>query len=100
MGRLIAAVFRRLLTTQPGGDPSAVCRDFRFFGTEPEDLADQPEQAAVRSISEFASLLGVNPSTLTRPAKRLGYGGFSDFQGIFREAIANAISTVAKSADC
>ncbi|WP_337270203.1 MurR/RpiR family transcriptional regulator [Oryzifoliimicrobium ureilyticus] len=52
-------------------------------------LVDIPEQAAVRSISELSAALGVNPSTLTRLAQRLGYGGFNDFQGIFREAITD-----------
>ena len=52
-------------------------------------LVDAPEQAAVRSISELAASLGVNPSTLTRLAKRLGFEGFSDFQSVFRDAIAN-----------
>ena len=52
-------------------------------------LVDMPEQAAVRSISELGSILGVNPSTLTRLAKRLGYAGFGDFQDVFREAIAD-----------
>lgn len=51
-------------------------------------LVDQPEQAAVRSISELAELAGVNASTLTRLAKRLGYDGFSHFQEVFRRAIA------------
>lgn len=51
-------------------------------------LVDMPEQAAVRSISELARLLEVNPSTLTRLAKRLGFSGFSDFQSVFRDAIA------------
>ena len=52
-------------------------------------LVDIPEQAAVRTISELSVALGVNASTLTRLAQRLGYGGFNDFQGIFREAITD-----------
>lgn len=52
-------------------------------------LVEMPEQAAVRSISELGELLGVNASTLTRLAKRLGYAGFGDFQDVFREAIAD-----------
>lgn len=52
-------------------------------------LVEMPEQSAVRSISELASLLGVNASTLTRLAKRLGFCGFSDFQSVFRDAIAD-----------
>jgi DNA-binding MurR/RpiR family transcriptional regulator len=52
-------------------------------------LVEAPEQSAVRSISELASQFGINPSTLTRLAKRLGFEGFSDFQAVFRKAIAN-----------
>lgn len=52
-------------------------------------LVDTPEQTAVRTISELADGLGINPSTLTRLAKRLGYGGFGDFQDVFREAISD-----------
>jgi DNA-binding MurR/RpiR family transcriptional regulator len=52
-------------------------------------LVDMPEQAAVRSISELSRLLDVNPSTLTRLAKRLGFNGFSDFQGVFRNTIVD-----------
>ncbi|WP_027998039.1 MurR/RpiR family transcriptional regulator [Sinorhizobium arboris] len=52
-------------------------------------LVDTPEQTAVRSISELAHGQGVNASTLTRLAKRLGYAGFSDFQSVFRQAIAD-----------
>ncbi|GLR88579.1 MurR/RpiR family transcriptional regulator [Bradyrhizobium iriomotense] len=52
-------------------------------------LVEAPEQSAVRSISELADQFGINPSTLTRLAKRLGFEGFSDFQAVFRKAIAN-----------
>ncbi|RAZ92942.1 RpiR family transcriptional regulator [Mesorhizobium hawassense] len=52
-------------------------------------LVEAPEQSAVRTISELADQFGINPSTLTRLAKRLGFEGFSDFQAVFRKAIAN-----------
>ena len=52
-------------------------------------LVEAPEQSAVRSISELAGQFGINPSTLTRLAKRLGFEGFGDFQAVFRKAIAN-----------
>lgn len=52
-------------------------------------LVEAPEQSAVRSITELAAQFGVNPSTLTRLAKRLGFAGFSDFQAVFRDAIAD-----------
>ncbi len=52
-------------------------------------LVEAPEQSAVRSISALAEQLGINPSTLSRLARRLGYDGFSDFQDVFRAAIAD-----------
>lgn len=52
-------------------------------------LVDAPEQTAVRTISQLAAGLGVNASTLTRLSKRLGFGGFGDFQAVFRQAIAD-----------
>lgn len=52
-------------------------------------LVEAPEQAAVRTISELGAMHSVNASTLTRLAKKLGFDGFSDFQGVFRAAIAS-----------
>jgi|GEM_PF-131367 len=52
-------------------------------------LVDSPRQAAVFTISELASALGVNASTLTRLSKRLGYAGFSEFQSVFRRHVAH-----------
>lgn len=51
-------------------------------------LVDSPRQTAVYSISELAKNVGVNASTLTRLAKRLGYGGFADLQSVFRRHVA------------
>ncbi|MDH6271626.1 DNA-binding MurR/RpiR family transcriptional regulator [Rhizobium leguminosarum] len=51
-------------------------------------LVDTPEQTAVRTISELADILGVNPSTLTRLSQKLGFAGFSDFQSVFRQAFS------------
>ncbi|MGR9132099.1 MurR/RpiR family transcriptional regulator [Rhizobium leguminosarum] len=51
-------------------------------------LVDTPEQTAVRTISELADTLGVNPSTLTRLSQKLGFSGFSDLQSVFRQAFS------------
>jgi DNA-binding MurR/RpiR family transcriptional regulator len=51
-------------------------------------LVERPEEVAVRTITELAATLGVNASTLTRLATRLGYEGFVDFQGVFRDGLA------------
>jgi len=53
------------------------------------ELVDAPDRTAVYSISELARRTGVNPSTLSRLAVNLGYSGFSAFQDIFRDYIAN-----------
>lgn len=50
-------------------------------------LIESPQRAAVSSISELAEQLGVNASTFSRLAQRLGYGGFSKFQDVFRREV-------------
>jgi len=50
-------------------------------------LVGNPHEMAVRSITELSEAFGVNPSTLTRLATRLGYAGFPDFQSVFRESV-------------
>ncbi|VVO58853.1 HTH-type transcriptional regulator MurR [Pseudomonas fluorescens] len=50
-------------------------------------LIESPQRTAVSSISELAEQLEVNASTLSRLAQRLGYGGFSKLQDVFRREI-------------
>ncbi|QEM82291.1 MurR/RpiR family transcriptional regulator [Halomonas binhaiensis] len=52
-------------------------------------LLDTPQQSAVSSISDLAQRLSVNASTLTRLAQRLGYGGFSELQEVFRRELTD-----------
>lgn len=52
-------------------------------------LLDDPAQVAVSSISELAHSLGVNPSTLTRLSKKLGFTGFNPFQDLFRQHLTS-----------
>lgn len=52
-------------------------------------MLDNPTEAAVYSISRLAEELGVNPSTLTRLAKLLGFPGFSAFQALFRAELTH-----------
>lgn len=51
-------------------------------------LVERPEETAVRTITELARTYGINASTLTRLAVRLGYDGFADFQSVFRDDVA------------
>lgn len=52
------------------------------------DLLSRPGVAAVDSISALAAHSGVDPSTLTRLGKRLGFTGFGELQDIFRRHVA------------
>lgn len=50
-------------------------------------LVQKPHDVALHSISEVARGVGVNASTLTRLAARLGFSGYSEFQAIFKQSI-------------
>lgn len=62
-------------------------------------LVAQPEQVAVGTISSLAEQVGVNASTLTRLAKNLGYGGFSEFQALFRQTVTEGADFYSQQAD-
>ncbi|HTJ92078.1 MAG TPA: MurR/RpiR family transcriptional regulator [Pararobbsia sp.] len=51
-------------------------------------LIERPEEVAVRTITDLATALDVNASTLTRLSTKLGYTGFADFQNVFRDSLA------------
>ncbi|AIR91521.1 MurR/RpiR family transcriptional regulator [Pseudomonas cremoricolorata] len=55
-------------------------------------LIESPQRAAVSSITELAERLGVNASTLSRLARRLGYSGFSKLQDVFRRELTEGQS--------
>lgn len=52
-------------------------------------LLAKPEAAGLSSISRLGERHGVNPSSLTRLARALGFTGFKAFQALFRESLAN-----------
>ena len=47
-------------------------------------MMDTPEMVAMGNISTLAVELGVSAPTLSRLAKLLGFGGFPEFQAVFR----------------
>ena len=53
-------------------------------------LVERPEVVAVNTITELALWLDVNASTLSRLARSLGYGGFAEFQRIFRNEMTRS----------
>lgn len=50
-------------------------------------LWQHPSEVAFGNIGQVAEKAGVQPSTLVRFAQIFGYGGFSDFQELFKEHI-------------
>ncbi len=53
-----------------------------------DGMVTYPKQSAISSISHLAKTFDVNPSTLTRLAKSLGYKGFAELQKVFRDYTA------------
>jgi DNA-binding MurR/RpiR family transcriptional regulator len=45
---------------------------------------EHPQDMALQTVARLAKGAGVQPSALVRFAQALGYGGFSDLQGVFR----------------
>src|SRR5918993_1176785 len=67
---------------------------------------EHPEEVAFGTVAGIAEHAGVQPSTLVRFAKSLGYDGFSHLQEVFRdrmresvrpEELSRAIETLAKA---
>lgn len=52
-------------------------------------MVAEPRHTAVYSIGTLADTHGVNASTLTRLAQRLGYDGFAALQEVFRHHVAD-----------
>ncbi|MGQ7247737.1 MurR/RpiR family transcriptional regulator [Halomonas sp. V046] len=80
----LAALKRRLADIQAGtGTVRLGKRSQHVLAT----LIETPQQSAVTSISDLAARVGVNASTLTRLAQRLGFAGFAELQAVFRREI-------------
>ncbi len=52
-----------------------------------------PEEIALGTAASVAEAAQVQPSTLVRLARHLGFEGFSDLQGVFRERLLNRASS-------
>jgi DNA-binding MurR/RpiR family transcriptional regulator len=61
----------------------------RFFINNPEDVA-------ISNIVEIARLAHVQPSTISRFAKEMGFAGFGDLQGVFRQRLVGPRMTYAE----
>jgi DNA-binding MurR/RpiR family transcriptional regulator len=54
---------------------------------------DHPDEIAFGTAASIAESAQVQPSTLVRFAQHLGYDGFSDLQGVFRERLKERTTT-------
>ncbi|MEM1274176.1 MAG: MurR/RpiR family transcriptional regulator [Pseudomonadota bacterium] len=50
-------------------------------------VLDRPDRAALMTIAEISGEIGVQPSSVIRFSKAVGYQGFSEIQRILREAL-------------
>ena len=55
-----------------------------------EYAIENPNDMALKTVAQVASDIGVQPSSIVRFAKGLGYDGFSDIQRVFRTHLMNA----------
>lgn len=55
-------------------------------------MLDEPNETAVMSISEIAQENGINTSSVTRLAQRLGFEGFPGLQAVFRQNLKHRSS--------
>ncbi|WP_025885000.1 MurR/RpiR family transcriptional regulator [Asaia prunellae] len=50
-------------------------------------VSNAPDEVALGTVSSLASQAGVQPSTVVRFARTLGFSGFSDMQAVFRDRL-------------
>ena len=61
-----------------------------------EHAVKNPNDLALKTVAQVAEDIGVQPSSMVRFAKGLGYDGFSDIQQVFRTRLMNASSSYAE----
>lgn len=59
-------------------------------------FVNNPEDVAIYTIVELARQAGVQPSTITRFAKDMGFTGFNDLQAVFRQRLLGPRMTYAQ----
>ena len=76
------AAFRVALETQRDGLPKRLRQCAEFFDT-------YPERVAFDTVAQVADAAQVQPSAVMRFAKVLGFSGYSELQGVFRDRYAD-----------
>jgi len=55
-----------------------------------EHAVENPNDMALKTVAQVAEAIGVQPSSMVRFAKGLGFDGFSDIQQVFRTRLTDA----------
>jgi DNA-binding MurR/RpiR family transcriptional regulator len=95
LGNSVNAVAMDRKTPPPARDFDALRADLvARSGTLSKRLAqvarfflNHPEEVAINTLVRLADQAQVPPATITRFAKELGFTGFADLQGVFRERL-------------
>lgn len=80
---------------EPTAGPRLSSTAFRVLAA----LVEEPHTATMYSITDLARLNGVNASTLTRLAQRLGFSGFSELQATLRREVTETRGFYSRHAD-
>ena len=75
-----------VIHAQFGGLPKRLKQCARF-------VLDNPQRIAVSSVAELATAADVQPSAFVRFCKQIGFSGFSDFQRVYKNDLAEAWPT-------
>lgn len=70
----------------PGAQPKMGKRAMKAL----TQMMDEPDAVAVASISTLAARAEVNPSTLSRLVRKLGFESFAEFQLVFRQHLSRS----------
>lgn len=77
---------RRLIAASQPGLPKRLAQAAQYALAHPDEIA-------LGTAASIGSAAQVQPSTLVRLARHLGYEGFSDFQSVFRDRLKVRAST-------
>ncbi len=77
---------RHFIAASPSALPKRLTQAVQFALSHPDEIA-------LGTAASIASAAEVQPSTLVRLARHLGYTGFSDFQTVFRDRLKFRAST-------
>lgn len=80
-----AAILDRIMSTYDGLSPQ--------LQKAAQYVVDNPNEVGVNSMRQLAGLAGVQPNTLVRMSRSLGFDSYDDFRAPFREVLRRGIDS-------